>query len=268
MRSLGYLVLPAAAVAVLSVLAQGMGYAALAGSFNNAPTPTKLFPLTALASLIEWVVPDLPHGLGSKIGVSVRILGSSWDSQSAFIYLFLSILVLESLSWLGFAAFAFNKVPWGRWLWPERKTQTPSDRLASPGQRLAAVLFDALTLGAPPFLCFWLGNILGPFTPGVAAGLMALAGFWIVGFGLWQLSRLHSYGWTLGKKAMGIRIISVATGKNGGLPQNLVLRWMVTSMVRRAVPLALLVDVLFIFRQDHRCLHDLIAGTEVVKIED
>lgn len=76
-------------------------------------------------------------------------------------------------------------------------------------------------------------------------------------------------GQTIGKKVMGIRIVSVHTGDRPG--------WFSLLLVRRPLIFLLLLiplvgllcltaDHLFIFREDRRCLHDLIAGTAVVNV--
>jgi len=78
---------------------------------------------------------------------------------------------------------------------------------------------------------------------------------------------LSTYGQTVGKRFLMIRIADYATAAVPPL-------WRL--LVRIAVPSAAglfgalgslfnLVDVLFIFRNDHRCIHDLIASTRVVK---
>jgi len=91
---------------------------------------------------------------------------------------------------------------------------------------------------------------------------------WTVGFGLFQAVKLHNFGWTVGKKIMGIRIVSVTTGKNGGFAQNVILRYLFPAvLIPFSSLLALFIDGLFIVRKDRRCLHDLVAGTEVIKIK-
>lgn len=71
-------------------------------------------------------------------------------------------------------------------------------------------------------------------------------------------------GQTLGKKAMAIRIVLQETGKNGGFSTNVLLRTIVNGILS-AIPFYALIDILFIFRDDRRCVHDMLAGTVVVK---
>jgi uncharacterized RDD family membrane protein YckC len=72
-------------------------------------------------------------------------------------------------------------------------------------------------------------------------------------------------GQTLGKLIVGIRIVDPNTDANAGFAR--------TVLLRSGVPMFLnslsagifgLIDVLFIFREDRRCLHDLMANTKVV----
>jgi uncharacterized RDD family membrane protein YckC len=56
----------------------------------------------------------------------------------------------------------------------------------------------------------------------------------------------------------------VNTAQNGGFVPHVALRaWLVTLI--GIIPLFGLVDILFIFREDKRCIHDLIAGTRVIQ---
>ena len=79
-----------------------------------------------------------------------------------------------------------------------------------------------------------------------------------------QIVLLSKNGQTIGKKALNIRIVMVSFGQNGGFVPNVVVRaW--GAFLISLIPLVGLVDVLFIFREDQRCIHDLIAGTEVIR---
>ena len=63
---------------------------------------------------------------------------------------------------------------------------------------------------------------------------------------------------------MNIRIVTHDREANGGFVTNVLLRT-VLNWIIALVPFYALVDVLFIFRNDQRCIHDLIAGTKVIK---
>ncbi len=121
--------------------------------------------------------------------------------------------------------------------------------LASRGSRLGAAIIDGLITVIPFIILTLIETILG---------LLALAAILI-----FQMVLLTQYGQTLGKKALDIRLVKVDTGQNGGFVPNVLLRLIVNGLLG-IIPFYSLVDILFIFRQDRRCIHDLIAGTEVV----
>lgn len=78
---------------------------------------------------------------------------------------------------------------------------------------------------------------------------------------------LKRNGQTVGKKLVGIRIVDF----DGNVPsfgRLIGLRYLPVFLVTRIPLLGVifrLIDVLFIFQADRRCLHDLLAGTWVVK---
>ena len=78
---------------------------------------------------------------------------------------------------------------------------------------------------------------------------------------------LVTKGQTLGKWMLGIRIVDAASNGAATALKLLGLRYVLVMLVQ-AIPmigqLLGLIDALFIFRGDRRCVHDLIAGTKVV----
>ncbi len=87
-----------------------------------------------------------------------------------------------------------------------------------------------------------------------------------IGFLLLNGYFLKTNGQTVGKKLSGIRIADL-DGKVPDFAKVVLLRYLPVSLVA-TIPLVggylTVIDVLFIFRSDRRCLHDLIAGTKVV----
>lgn len=123
----------------------------------------------------------------------------------------------------------------------------PAERL----DRLKAVLVDG-ALGVALMALSRLPFIGWPFT----LGLIALTGI--------QLYLLATKGQTVGKQLLKIRIVRADTLENGGFMTNVVWRTFVNFLLA-IVPLYILVDVAFIFREDRRCVHDWLAKTVVVK---
>lgn len=125
---------------------------------------------------------------------------------------------------------------------------------ASRGARLGAALVDTF-LGATPY-----GLLVADATSDPVRLLASVAFLTLLGV---QVHGLGSRGQTVGKRLVGIRVVMADTGLNGGYAPNVLKRVVLNSLLL-IVPGYLLADPLFIFREDRRCLHDLIAGTTVV----
>lgn len=139
-------------------------------------------------------------------------------------------------------------------------TQPPSTAIrmrppsmASRGSRLLAAIVDSLIFAA----IYVVGLMVSSFE-------IILLG--IVLFGILQIYLLTSDGQTVGKKVMNIKIVMVNGNTNGGFVPNVLMRSILNSLIAM-IPFYSLVDILFIFREDQRCIHDLIAGTKVVKVQ-
>lgn len=98
----------------------------------------------------------------------------------------------------------------------------------------------------------------------------AFAGFFLVV--LVQLILIATRGQNLGKLVVGLRVVRADDGQRANLLQAGALRFLLpTSLIFLPYGWGLLgllflfVDLCFIGREDGRCLHDLIAGTRVVK---
>lgn len=140
------------------------------------------------------------------------------------------------------------------------KTSTavnPGYTLATRPSRLGAKLIDvAVWVGAGAVVAI----VFAASTP-LGFLLLLVMG---VGIPIVQIALLARDGQTIGKKIVDIRIVSVETGENVGFGSNVAMRAWVTFLLG-AIPFFAIVDILFIFRDDQRCIHDLIAGTHVVE---
>jgi uncharacterized RDD family membrane protein YckC len=142
--------------------------------------------------------------------------------------------------------------------------------------RLAAALLDALIVFA---CCLPMAFIL-PFVvasgrrgggdPESSAGVfiaVGAMGLMLIGLFVVNLVMLARYGQTPGKRIVGVRIVR-ADRSRAGLGRIFWLRIVIPQLIG-AIPLAgplfRLVDVLMIFGEQRRCLHDLIADTRVVE---
>jgi uncharacterized RDD family membrane protein YckC len=139
--------------------------------------------------------------------------------------------------------------------------------LAGRAIRLGAVLIDNL-LFTLAFLPGYL--LLVEDMPADAVSVLqwiapatGLFGLGMLAYNLWLL---HRQGQTLAKSWLGIRIVRT-DGTSSGLGRIFWLRYFFPTLIG-AVPcvggIFSLVDALFIFADDRRCLHDHMADTKVV----
>jgi uncharacterized RDD family membrane protein YckC len=143
--------------------------------------------------------------------------------------------------------------------------------LAGRGRRFGAYMIDAIIAGIALVVVValnlgisWADIIRDPMTQqipiagsiGFLVIFMAINGYFLV-----------TKGQTLGKWMLGIRIVDAASNGAATAVKLLGLRYVLVLLVM-AIPmigqLLGLIDVLFIFRSDRRCVHDLLAGTKVV----
>jgi uncharacterized RDD family membrane protein YckC len=140
---------------------------------------------------------------------------------------------------------------------------------ASRWSRLGASLLDGLSIACItlPTMYFTGGfdDIAAGAQPSVAYSLtVAFVG--IVAFFLINFNFLLKSGQTLGKKAVGIKIVT----KEGLLPSisDLILKRYSVYFLPGQVPIAgqlfSIINILFIFGKQRRCIHDYAAGTMVV----
>lgn len=144
--------------------------------------------------------------------------------------------------------------------------------LASRGTRFGAVILDNLLyagcmvpagiimfvmLQSNPIQAMQEWSILMP----VVLGILAM-----LGLAIYQWYLISTTGQTLGKKWLGIKIVKM-DGSDVDFVSGVVLRsWVIgfIGMVPYIGGCVGLLDALWIFGEEHRCLHDHIAGTKVV----
>ena len=125
--------------------------------------------------------------------------------------------------------------------------------LAGRGDRLLARLIDGVALG----VAIALGAIN---SAAMAVALVML-------LGVFQIYLLSAQGQTIGKSLMKIRIVRNDDDSNPGFWRSFAMREVVTALLGM-IPFFTLADVLFIFREDERCIHDHLADTRVVEDRD
>ncbi len=104
----------------------------------------------------------------------------------------------------------------------------------------------------------------GLIAAGVLAGLAAILGLLV-----YQTKLLLNKGMTIGKRMISVRIVA-NDGDSLGFGRVIGLRIMVPAFIGSVPllgPIFSLLDALFIFREDRRCIHDHLAGTSVVSVD-
>ena len=100
-------------------------------------------------------------------------------------------------------------------------------------------------------------------------GVLVMIVGWIV-LMVWQIYLLATRSQTVGKYLMKTQLLDINTGQPAGLVNTLLLRSIVNGIIC-GLPFGIggiysIVDICFIFREDRRCVHDLLASTVVVDI--
>ena len=139
--------------------------------------------------------------------------------------------------------------------------------LASRMKRLFARLLDGVfglvSALVPGFVLTFLSD--GNFDP-ESFLLGAVVG--IICFVIYQWYLLATTAQTIGKKYLKIKIVN-KNGEQAGFFVNVVLReWLMglIGIIPAIGGIIQIVNILFIFRDDRKCIHDLIAGTVVVSV--
>lgn len=168
---------------------------------------------------------------------------------------------------------------------PSFPAPTTTLDLAGRGTRLGAAIIDraiaalcalpGVLLMGPSFVTLMLAasrgeepnleeiNAAGFFLGAFVAGLG-----WLAQFGV-QLWMLTTRGQTIGKRLLNIRIVLFLDNGAPGFLHAWLLRNFVPGIISLVPYLGfifMLVDALFIFSEQRRCIHDHIAGTKVVKV--
>lgn len=139
--------------------------------------------------------------------------------------------------------------------------------LAGLGQRFFAAFLDALIpvclVAIPAFIFESLGK---SGTHANAEALFILLP--ILAIMTINLIFLTTRGQTVGKRIIGIRIVTYPDAEPAGFVKAVLLRAFVNGVIT-AIPFVgaiySLADILSIFRADRRCFHDQLAGTQVIK---
>jgi uncharacterized RDD family membrane protein YckC len=162
--------------------------------------------------------------------------------------------------------------------------------LADRWTRLGAAIIDSLVNGIPMIIASIAGIAIA-FGGGLSRGMFSdpqnppspdvvleqlipvfvaigVGCLGMLGIGIFQLYRIATTGQTLAKKWLHIKIVNIDNSPvtfGSGVGMRAILIWCITSIPYLGL-IFWMVDILLIFRDDRRCLHDLMAGTKVVAV--
>ena len=143
--------------------------------------------------------------------------------------------------------------------------------LASRSKRLIGALVDACISIIVTFPVMMAMGVIQQLRDGQAVTVPQAVFFFFFGLVVFLLIHgyfLAKYGQTVGKRLIGTCIVSYADGQILPLGKVVGLRYLSIAIIGQ-IPfigaLFALVDILFIFGQERRCIHDLIAGTKVIR---
>jgi uncharacterized RDD family membrane protein YckC len=149
--------------------------------------------------------------------------------------------------------------PGGRW---ERLGAALIDSLAVP----LVIYLPVIFVGAPSIILALSRHEQPVFTPALV-GAFAASFLLVIAWIVVTIMFVSRYGQTIGKRIVGVKVVR-NNGERAGLGRIFWLR-NVVSALPALIPLVGsiygLVDILFIFGDSRRCIHDMIGDTKVVR---
>lgn len=107
-----------------------------------------------------------------------------------------------------------------------------------------------------------LGNALSILGVFVAIGM-------VLGVIVYQAVSLSASGQTVGKKMMRLRVVNFQDDSNPGFVKAVLMRWWLPCLIYSIPYFGWafgFADALFMFKTDRRCVHDWMAGTQVIQL--
>ncbi len=149
--------------------------------------------------------------------------------------------------------------PGGRW---ERLGAALIDSLAVP----LVIYLPVILVGAPSIILAISRHEEPAFTTAIL-GAFAVCFLLVIAWIVVTIMFVSRYGQTIGKRIVGVKVVR-NNGERAGLGRIFWLR-NVVSALPALIPLVGsiygLVDILFIFGDSRRCIHDMIADTKVIR---
>jgi uncharacterized RDD family membrane protein YckC len=152
---------------------------------------------------------------------------------------------------------------------PAAPAQVVTTPLARRGDRLFAAGFDLLLCVLIVGAAFLIPAALGYDPQAAGSARLVVWGVGLLALTLIQWALVSLRGQTLGKMLASVRIVNYDDGANPGFLRAVVMRGLVPSLITAVPCLGIvfgLIDILSIFGEERRCLHDRMAGTKVVQV--
>ncbi len=153
--------------------------------------------------------------------------------------------------------------------------QAPQLRLASRLKRFLGAIVDGVATMVsliPGFAVMIGGAVMADPQSPETGGIMIIAGFGLMFLGLLVVAGIQIYllavsSQSIGKYFLKMQIIDFTTHQRSPFLQCFLLRSLVGVALLGQVPFYGIIDPCFIFREDYRCIHDLIGNSIVVDLE-
>ncbi|MBW3597481.1 MAG: RDD family protein, partial [Planctomycetes bacterium] len=138
--------------------------------------------------------------------------------------------------------------------------------LSSRWKRLAGAIADGFfyMIGAGPGFILMIATAEQNDAAAMAGLGLMLLGMLAVGIINWVM--ITRSGQSIAKRMLGMRIIRYDTGELPGFVNGVLLRSWVPAAINQACNLFGLIDAVWIFNEERRCIHDLIAQTVVIDV--
>jgi len=151
-----------------------------------------------------------------------------------------------------------------------REMSESTQELASRWKRLGGALLDSVIAMVITFPVMMVAGLFKQFSQGQRMTIGQHIFFFFFSIAVFLAVNgylLARHGQTLGKKLVGTRIVANTDEQILSFGRVFGLRYLPLFLIAK-VPIVgnlfCIIDVLFIFQKDKRCIHDLIAGTKVV----
>lgn len=155
---------------------------------------------------------------------------------------------------------------------PQAELVDPSNEnnaLASRWKRLWASILDGLIMSVVTVPAMYFTGGFDGIAKGVQPSFeytLMIAVIGIVAFVIINIKLLVNHGQTIGKKVLGIKIVDL-DGNLPGMKKHLLKRYAVyflPGQIPFGGQIFSMINILFIFGKEKRCIHDLVAETKVV----